>query len=359
MKNVDKLMQQALLENVFPGGVLLVSVRDQILFFKAYGYADIFERRKMTKDTVFDLASLTKPLATTPAVMKLVEEGKLSLNRQLKTIIPECLKTDKKNISIAQLLYHASGLPDYEPFFKQLDEDSFPKQKAALRRLLLTIPLKNSPGKAALYSDLGFMLLDWVVELLSGMPLNQYLAKKIYGPIGLAGNDGLFFIELDEDRPSPEIFATTEFCPWRNRLVSGEVHDENASAAGGVEGHAGLFGSAKAVYRLLSALMSVYLKNDKPDLFSKETIKTFFKRHEKWRRTLGFDMPDPVNSSAGKYFSEETIGHLGFTGTSFWMDLTRHVIVILLTNRIHPKRENDAIRKFRPLVHNAVMAEVI
>ena len=359
MKQVDEMMKKAVLEKIFPGAVLLVSESKKVRFFDAYGYADIFTNRKMTEDTVFDLASLTKPLATTPAIMKLVEEKKLDPEQTLKSIIPEIGETDKKDITISQLLYHSSGLLDYVPFYKKLGKKSFSERKKGLRRLLLSTPLMNPPGKTVLYSDLGFMLLNWVVERISGKPLNKYLGENVYSPMGLSGNDGLFFIDLDKKEPSPFVFAATEYCPWRKMLLDGVVHDENAYAAGGVEGHAGLFGSAKAVHRFLCALMDIYFKDEMPGIFSKDIIRLFLKRDERWGRTLGFDTPASVNSSAGKYFSEKTVGHLGFTGTSFWMDFTRAVIVILLTNRVHPKRENEAIRQFRPLIHNAVMEEML
>ena len=160
---------------------------------------------------------------------------------------------------------------------------------------------------------------------------------------------------MNKGTDEPEWFAATEYCPWRKKLVKGVVHDENAYAVGGVEGHAGLFGTTKSVYELLSALMSIYEKNKVPGLFARDILRCFLTRDDQSGRTLGFDTPAPVNSAAGHYFSDKTVGHLGFTGTSFWMDLESGVMILLMTNRIHPSRNNDRIKEFRPMIHDRVM----
>ena len=154
-------------------------------------------------------------------------------------------------------------------------------------------------------------------------------------------------------------FAATERCPWRNILLDGVVHDDNAYVVGGIEGHAGLFGTADSVYILLSALLSVFHGRSSTGVFVKELVHTFFERQENSDKTLGFDTPSLVNDSCGRYFSKKSVGHLGFTGTSFWIDLERCVIVILLTNRVHPSRENTKIRTFRPKLHDMIMQEIL
>jgi len=358
MKQIDQLMQKAVLDSVFPGGVLLVSKNNAVIILKAYGYANIFTGLEMTVDTIFDLASLTKPLATTPAIMKLIQQGKLELEQTLKSIIPEFNKTDKGDVSIRQLLRHNSGLPDYVPYYKALSRAPFEKRKSVLRTFLLKEPVRSPIGQAVLYSDLGFMILNWVVERVSGLRLDRFVAQQVYNPLGLDCENGLFFVDIKSGSIKKK-FAATEFCPWRNRLLNGVVHDENAYAVGGIEGHAGLFGNARNVHDLLSKLVSVYHGNENAAIFTREMVQTFLKPRDRAGRALGFDTPDLKDSSAGKYFSADSIGHLGFTGTSFWIDLPRSIIVILLTNRIHPSRENSTIKAFRPIIHNAVMEALL
>jgi CubicO group peptidase (beta-lactamase class C family) len=356
MERVDTLMQRALSENIFPGGVLLFSKEDALIFGKAYGYANIFSKRKMTRDTVFDLASLTKPLATTLAVMRLIQQGKLDLEQNLGSVLPQFKKTDKDHINIRGLLGHNSGLPDYRPYYKTLCELAPEVRKDSLRDLLVKESLLFPAGERVLYSDLGFMLLEWIVENLSGRRLDHFVSEAVYRPIGVSpdAEQGLFFVDRAL-KPCKERFAATELCPWRNILIEGMVHDENAYVVGGVAGHAGLFGTADDVHRLLSELLASFHGYSFVDLFPKILLHTFFERHGDIDRPLGFDCPSWPDASCGKYFSETSVGHLGFTGTSFWMDLDRSIIVILLTNRVHPSRNNTKIKAFRPKLHDVVM----
>jgi CubicO group peptidase (beta-lactamase class C family) len=351
MKTADSLMQQAISDNVFPGAVLLVSRDERIVFHKAYGLADMFTERAMTKDTIFDLASLTKPLATTLAVMMLIQENKLGLDQTLGSILSSFKYSDKDQIEIKHLLAHVSGLPDYKPYYLELGELPQEKRTSALKEFLVAEPLVAPIGERVLYSDLGFMILKWIVESLSGQRLDRLVQEKIYYPSGIRK---LFFIELAAGVPEGE-YAATEKCPWRNMLITGRVHDENAYVMGGIEGHAGLFGPAEEVHRLLSILLSVYKGNVSNFQIRKELLQIFFNRQDFAGRALGFDSPDRQDASCGKYFAKTSVGHLGFTGTSFWMDLERSVIVILLTNRVHPGRDNDQIKVFRPDLHDAVM----
>jgi CubicO group peptidase (beta-lactamase class C family) len=351
MKHVDTLMRQAVSERVFPGAVLLVSRQGTILFYSAYGYANIFTEAPMTKETIFDLASLTKPLATTLAVMKLVQQAKIDLEQELGGILPEFKNSGKSAIRIKHLLSHTSGIPDYRPFYKTLRDYPHEIRQNLLRKLLVEEPLIHPIGKAVLYSDLGFMILRWAIEQVAGVRLDRFVAAEIYGYLGL---ENLFFIELDAPLPEGR-FAATERCPWRRTVLEGRVHDENAYAVGGIEGHAGLFGTAADVHGLLCDLLANYHGNGASRLFQKEFVRPFFKRLPNSDKALGFDTPSLQSSSSGRFFSRNSVGHLGFTGTSFWMDLERSVIVVLFTNRIHPSRENNAIKPFRPQLHDAVM----
>lgn len=354
MKQVDSLMRYAISDKVFPGAVLLIARDDSIVFFEAYGYADIFLRRKMTIDTIFDLASLTKPLATTLAVMRLIQQRKLSLEQTLESILPCFKKTDKGQIKIKFLLCHNSGLPAYREYYYQLSKLPPDARRKALERLLVKESMSHSLKKRVLYSDLGFMILGWVVETVAGKRLDHYVSDEIYKPLGIDSDRGLFFVDLNS-KPITGRFAATEICLWRNILLEGVVHDENAYMMGGVAGHAGLFGSAGSLHILLSSLLSDFYGNPSISLFGKDILHTFFKRQEGTDKALGFETPLLANSSCGDYFSKRSIGHLGFTGTSFWMDIERNIIVILLTNRVHPSRENDKIKFFRPKAHNTIM----
>jgi len=348
---VQRLMQKGIADGVFPGAVLLVADGETILFHQPYGVADIFNRCPVTRDTLFDLASLTKPLATTVAVMKLVEQGRLQLEQTLGTVLPAFAATDKSGIPIRRLLDHTAGLPDWRLYYKVLSQRPPEERKSFFLDLLVKEPVVHPVGEKTVYSDLGFMILSRVVEKIVGEGLDRFVRREVYRPLSL---DDLFFPGLG-GIGSEKIFAATEQCPWRKKLLCGEVHDDNAWAAGGVDGHAGLFGTARDVHRLLVELRLAYKGASATLFWRQETATDFLTRTPEAERALGFDVPAAANSSSGAYFSPNSVGHLGFTGTSFWMDLGRDVIVILLTNRVHPSRENIQIRNFRPMLHDSVM----
>ncbi len=347
---INAMMIRGINNRVFPGAVLLVAEKGSVSFFNSYGYADIFSKSKMTIDTVFDLASLTKPLATTLAIIKLVEENKITLDQKLKSILFFLKDSEKGNITIRHLLYHGSGLPAYRPYYKELIKLPSNKRRAVLSKMIVNEPLENPVGEKTLYSDIGFMILSQVIELLSDSSMNTYIYKNIYEPLNL----DLFFIDVNKV-PVNKKFASTEKCLWRNRALCGEVDDENAYAVGGIEGHAGLFGTAENIYELTAELMAVYNDKQTQGIFKRELLVEFFTRHPGTDRALGFDTPAYKNSSSGSYFSYNSVGHLGFSGTSFWMDLERDIIVILLTNRVHPSRHNNRIKTFRPELHDLIM----
>lgn len=352
MKNVDNRMRQALSDSVFPGAVLLVAKDDSLLFHEAYGHANLLTNRTMSRETVFDLASLTKPLATTLALLHLIHENRLTLACTLAEVLPPFGGMEKGAITIRQLLSHTSGYPDYRPFFESLRTMSPETRVTALRDLLIREPLAYLPGQHTVYSDLGFMVLRWVVETLTGQRLDRFLAETVYSPLGI---EDLFFIDLDAPQMIRRSYAATEQCPWRKRLIEGAVHDDNAFVVGGIEGHAGLFGTAQAVFHLLRVLMSAYRQDPGAHRFDPLQLARVFTRQPDSDRALGFDMPAASGSSSGRLFSARTVGHLGFTGTSFWMDLDRSIIVILLTNRVHPTRANEKIKRFRPIIHDMIM----
>ncbi|MDM8555998.1 serine hydrolase [Desulfococcaceae bacterium HSG7] len=356
VENVHRMMHQAIKDNIFPGAVLLAAKADSIYLHEAYGHANLFTESEMTKDTLFDLASLTKPLATALAVMELIKRDQMRLEQQLGSLLQPFKSTPKAPITIKQLLCHNSGLPDYVPYYKGISQYPISQRTDALRKCLVREALVYPTGSQVLYSDLGFMILRWVIETIAKQRLNRLVEEAIYKPLGI--ND-LFFIETDKKRPTnnclKRLFAATEQCPWRNTVLEGVVHDENAYIVGGVEGHAGLFGTARALYALLIELLNAFHGNSKTTFFSSELVRLFWEPCGNGMRTPGFDLPSAKGSSSGRYFSHHSVGHLGFTGTSFWMEPASGIIIILLTNRVHPLRTNNKIRKFRPQLHDMIM----
>ena len=340
--------------------------------------------------TRFDLASLTKPLATVPLVMNAVARRIISLNDSLAHFFGEAVPIEKRGITVRHLLNHSSGLAPYRQFFRELVNISPEDRREAVVAMILNDPLDNAPGSTAAYSDLGYILLGAILERTFGDRLDRLAREIVFAPpaptrdsnAGQAGNVGQAFqpaIAFNElhfcplrtevgpdvipdrvpDLPEAGIqYAAAEFCPWRKRLLVGEVSDENAWSLDGVAGHAGLFGTVHGVFAMVCLLRDIYLGRLSHSLFTQEIARLF------WTRTgvpegstwaLGFDTPRLLESSAGKYFPQNSVGHLGFTGTSFWLDPDRDVLVVLLANRVHPSRENDSFKKFRPVVHDLVM----
>ena len=216
----------------------------------------------------------------------------------------------------------------------------------------------NPPGAQSLYSDLGFMLLGEVVEEVTGWSLDRYCQDKVYKPMGLRCTSfvDLTLLRARRLQPVHEMIAPTEQCPWRKKVLCGEVHDDNAYAMGGVAGHAGLFSSARDIHLLLTRLKRCY--RDQDPFLPAPVVKEFLSRDPTVRASnfaLGWDTPSAEDSSSGSYFSPNSVGHLGFTGTSVWWDLEKDCVVILLSNRIHPSRASDKIKSFRPYIHDLIV----
>jgi CubicO group peptidase (beta-lactamase class C family) len=356
---ITDLLFSGLKQKAYPGAVLLVAKDGVIVFFRAVGSRAVIPARlPMQKDTIFDLASLTKPLATTLAVMKLVDEGLLDLDVSLASLIQPFSWQDKAHLSPRLLLNHASGLADWKPFYQKLVQLPPDERKPAVRRLILEEPLSCEPKTTSLYSDLGFMLLEWIVEIIAGKDLSSFLQTILYQPLGLKI---LYLDHIAAERTHrKDLYAATEDCPWRKGIVQGHVHDENAFALGGYSGHAGLFGTAMDILTLTSMLMNLY-HGERSALLKEKTVRAFLSRQElvpgsTW--ALGWDTPSRENSSSGNCFGPKSIGHTGFTGTSVWIDLEKNITAILLTNRVHPRRTNEKIRGFRPKLHNLIMQEL-
>ena len=355
---IRNLLIRGLKEEVYPGAVLLVARGEDVVLFHNVGNRVLIPKPlPMEKETIFDLASLTKPLATTLAIMKLVDQGLVGLDITISSLIEPFPWKDKANLTPRLLLNHSAGLPDWKPFYLELIQYPTEDRKPVVRRLIMEEALYNQPKKVSLYSDLGFMLLEWIIEVITGQDLSSFLNSQLYQPLGLKD---LYLDQINADPPKgKDIFAATEYCPWRMEIIQGHVHDENAHALGGYSGHAGLFGTALDVFTLTNRLIKIYHGYSLGQLKT-ETVRTFLSRQEivpgsTW--ALGWDTPAEKESSSGNYFSSNSVGHTGFTGTSVWIDLEKDVTVIFLTNRIHPNRSNKKIRDLRPRLHDIIMRE--
>ncbi len=352
---IDRAMEMGIAQGVFPGGVLLFAKGRNLLYHRAFGIANHRTGASIRPDSTFDLASLTKPLATALAMAELIKDKKITLGTRLGDIISQMNQGPKAGITMDMLLRHTSGLPAHREYFKIVGkEDQEPRRR--LRELIQAEPLEAEPGHVQVYSDLGYMVLAWVVEILSGQRLDAFVLDHIYTPLGLTG---LFFMDLkvkknqNTSRMVSTRLVSTQDCPWRQTLLTGEVEDENAWAVGGIDGHAGLFGDAVSVYQLCCEIMDS-VQGRGASVLDPGVIQTFVQKEPGRDRVAGFDTPADQESSAGRYFSKASLGHLGFTGTSFWMDPASGLIVVLLTNRVHPSRENVKIKKFRPWIHDLI-----
>ena len=357
---ITEILKRGLKEKFYPGAVLLIAREEDIVFFHNVGNRALTPKSlPMEKKTIFDLASLTKPLATTLAAMKLEEENLLDLDEPISSLIEPFPWRDKADITPRLLLNHSSGLPDWKPYYLELIKLPIKERKSAVRRLIMEESLIGEPQTVSLYSDLGFIVLEWIIEIITGKDLSSFLDATFYQPLGLKT---LYLDHINIDaKNEKESYAATEHCLWRKEIIQGHVHDENAYALGGYSGHAGLFGTAQDIFTLTTALVNIY-HGYNSGLLKSKNVRTFLSRQgivpgSTW--ALGWDTPSKNNSSSGNYFSSNSIGHTGFTGTSIWIDLEKNITVIFLTNRIHPSRSNETIRNFRPKLHNLIMRDLV
>lgn len=365
---VEDAFKEAVAQGVFPGAVVLVGKGDEIVFERAFGCRSMVpEKAPMQLETIFDLASLTKPLATTTAVMLLVREKKIRLEDRVTRFFPNFGVFGKTHVTFRHLLAHCSGLPAWKPYYEDIVKGekegkiNFVVSRAAKSYVFEQIHREKSvspPGTQSLYSDLGFMLLGEVVEEVTGWTLDRYCQDKVFKPMGLRSTSFVDLTQLRTRRllPVQDMIAPTEHCPWRKKILCGEVHDDNAYAMGGVAGHAGLFSSARDIHLFLTCLMRSYRGED--PFLPAPVVKEFLTRDESVQGSnyaLGWDTPSAENSSSGSYFSPHSVGHLGFTGTSIWWDLEKDRHVVLLSNRIHPSRSSDKIKAFRPYIHDLII----
>jgi serine-type D-Ala-D-Ala carboxypeptidase len=349
---IETLINEAIRNRLFPGIEILLARADRILFHRAYGHFD----RSATSPALplnacFDLASLTKPLATAGAVLHLIDGGVLGLETPICSILAEADNPEYRAITVGQLLTHTAGLPAWAALF----EPDFDQQQGWVK--LLRLPLLYPPGTNVTYSCLGYILLGEAVRRISGMSLNRYCYQHLYKPLGI---DGLTF--------NPDLSLThlvpTAFCPWRRRLLRGIVHDENAYLFDGEGGNAGLFGTATAIFQYCQMLWRGGQRQGQRVL-SSESVRLSLSNRNRFGlppRGLGWDI-NPGGSapmSCGQLMPPGSLGHLGFTGTSLWMDRVTATVVIVLSNRVNFSREHSLpqMRLFRPRLHDLLLSRI-
>ena len=347
------ILRQGVRDRAFPAASVEIGRAGGPLWGHAFGSLTYDpDASPATGATIFDLASLTKVIVTTTLAMRAVDDELLSLDDTLSTRLPEWRGTDREAVTIRDALAHASGLPAYLPFFR--DHTGRAEFEPAICRL----PLEYTPRSGSIYSDLGFMLLGFVLQdirAVSGvgrLDTSATLAAQFRRIASYLTPEPLTF---NPPRAWRAHTAPTEVDPWRGRLLVGEVHDENCWALGGAAGHAGLFGTAAAVGAFARCVLRT-IAGDRI-LAAPATMREFIRRSDVAgsSRALGWDTMLPT-SSCGTRMSATAIGHTGFTGTSLWIDWEKDVYVALLTNRVHPTRENGRLREIRPAFHDAVMA---
>lgn len=341
------ILEAAVVARAFPAAAIEVGRSAGPLWTAAFGalrYDD--HAPAASPDTVFDLASLTKVIATTSLAMRLVTTGAIDLERPIGSRLRGWNHGDRGRIRVRHLLDHSSGLPAHVRLWEQ------GRGRGDYEEALEQVQLEAEPGTRAVYSDIGFMLLGFLIEDAGGAPLDAQMARL--------SSD----LRLGDVRYLPPAdwlvrTAPTEFDPWRNRLLIGEVHDENAAGLGGVAAHAGLFGTVPAVGCFARAVLRALAANDPEASAALPLMHQFATRTvvPGSSRALGWDTM-LVTSSCGVRFSPTAIGHTGFTGTSLWIDREQDLYVALLTNRVHPTRSNEAIRPIRPRVHDSVFEDL-
>ncbi len=346
---VERALDDFVAARAFPGGVLAVGYRGQLVHLYPFGKLSYDEESAaVTADTRYDLASLTKVVVTTTLAMQMVDEGRLDLDAPIARYLPRFQGPQKEQVTARHLLTHSSGLDWWAPLHLELQG-----RRAYVERIQ-AMDLVYEPGTAMRYSDLGIVLLGEILERIAGQSLDELANERIFSPLGM---------ERTGFRPARrewESIAPTELDPWRQRVLQGEVHDENAFALGGVAPHAGLFGTAPDLARFAQMLLYRGVWQHRR-LVAPATVDLFTRDAQLprgSRRALGWDTRSPEGSSAGSLFSFRSFGHTGFTGTSVWIDPARELFVILLTNRVHPSRENRQIRDVRPRIADLVVRAI-
>ena len=349
---VYQLLEDAIAARAFPGCAFGVFAAGEVVLQDALGHFTYDgSGDTVVADTIYDVASLTKVVATTAAAMMLSQRGLLDLDMPVGELLPGFIVgrapgSFARYVKVRHLLAHNSGLPGYVEFFRTMSTP------AELFQACLALPLEGAPGGRAEYSDPGFILLGKALEVLLLEPLSRFVRREMFQPLEMVATG---FNPPSRVRKS--IPPTEEDTALRHRLIQGEVQDENAWVLGGAAGHAGLFSNVPNLLRFSSEILASAGRDSRggPKLYEAETIERFAERQapEGSSRALGWDTPS-ADSSAGRHFSARSIGHLGFSGCSLWIDLDAGIAVVLLTNRTWPDRQSQMIRVVRPAFHNAV-----
>lgn len=344
MRRLEQVLLRAVEGGAFPGCTYQVLHHGRLAGEGALGAAPA------GLDTLYDLASVTKPLVML-GLMKLFEQGLFRLDDPVSHFLPQMRRADREAITIRQLLTHSSGIPGQQPLYQRC------ATRAELMEAVYSLPLRNAPGTFVEYTSQGMMILGELLELLAGQPMDLYLREQFFGPLGM-GEELLF-------RPGAVAglaarCAPTEDCPWRGCVVQGQVHDENAVVLGEVHAHAGLFGTARAVAAVGQMMLNggAFAGRRYLEPATVAVMTTCATPHLNLARGLGWQCKDAVGSPAGDLFSPTTYGHTGFTGTSLFVDPVREIVFVLLTNRVHPTRENQGIARVRPIAHNMVVLDL-
>jgi serine-type D-Ala-D-Ala carboxypeptidase len=339
-----EILEKAVSVRVFPGGSVAVTFRGELIAQKALGRSTYeMDSPEVAAASLFDLASLTKVVATTAMAMILYERGVLDLEAPVSAVVPEFAgdNSRRREVTLHMLLAHSSGLPAYEKLFLRVDS------REALLRAAFATPLTAAPGARAEYSDIGFIILGIALERLADESLDSFCQREIFGPLGMAHTTFHPTTPLKASIP-----PTADDRDFRHRVIQGEVQDENASVLGGVAGHAGLFSTADDLAVFAHAML-----NGGHPILRPATVELFSRREsapDGTSRALGWDTPSEPSQS-GNYFSARSFGHLGYTGTSLWIDPARQLSIVLLTNRTWPDCQNQAIKQVRPAFHDAVV----
>lgn len=346
-RKISKFIKKAIEKEVFPGAVLGIKKQDEVLWQSSFGYLSKKAETEVELDTVYDLASLTKVLVTTTAIMQLVEEGIINLADQVERYFPDAAP-EFSRITLWHLLTHTSGLPAIVELWEELES------KEEAKSYLLNLEPFAKIEEEVRYSDPNFLLLGFIVEKVSGLKLDRYAREYIFKPLNLK-RTGFNPKEQPLNLPQAEI-APTEYCDYRGYLPQGEVHDKNCYFLGGASGQAGLFSCLPDLIQLITSLLrgSKILKRI---TFVKTTADCTPPQLRS--RGIGWDKGGDFNSSAGFYFGPKSFGHTGFTGTSLWSDPELDLTVIFLSNRVNYGRENKKHIAFRPRLHNLIVSEVL
>lgn len=338
-----RVLREAVQHRAFPSASTAVTCRGRIVALKAFGNFTFAQGSpEVTPTNIFDLASVSKVVATTSMAMLLYQRGLLDLDTPLSVIVPEFIADDprRQEVTLRMLLAHSSGLPAYEKLFLRC------RNRDELLEAAFTTPLTEDPGTKAAYSDIGFIILGVALERIADESLDRFCQREVFGPLGMAHTA---FNPPEAWRSA--IVPTADDKSFRHRMIQGEVQDENASVLGGVAGHAGVFSTVEDMAVFANALLRA------GPIFRAKTVELFTRRESSpanTSRALGWDTPS-APSQSGRYLSSRAFGHLGYTGTSLWIDPERQISITLLTNRTWPDCANPAIKQVRPRFHDAVV----